>query len=626
MAKVDNEFNEAINKIDTIKKIASDPTGLVDKLFENRGNKLSEDINKKVTNKVSDLKNSVKKIKPPQNNVFNNMITLANTFLDDPGIKVTEGNSDKEKLLKYIQISATKTIKQSKQIISDEVGLLFNGGLGSICSGNQTISSGTTYQISPKEFDLMNVLKTSPDSSGGQIMYENPTENQGKIKFNRELFNTFNNNQYTFTSVDGTSLLNIEWNSTNQNYNVNTIPSLIKMGDFFNKYYESIEYPDIDYVIKTTMLLVLQGDGSEGLEFNVGLDNIERLVKKLTSYCNILNTDSKILKNNPTDTFTDFDTDISTFFDFNDVEGINIDDEDARYRRVLKFVDCNNYEVPVNKNNIEDFLFENSLTPISLLNTFSRVANEVSDEPEIYKISLFNSFITKVPVALLSVVMSPKIFFPIIIAYKVVKNITTFDLNNDVKYFLNQLRTMVTRIIGRLFKIFILSFWNLLKVDILRWISKIAAKILTNKLERYKIIVLALIKLLTRLLEIDVNNCGDIYKLINMTIDGALNLPGKINIPNVILGLSDKLPGFSTDRAYMNVVDQMTRMGVETGTLYGESNDLLSIIKSQIDGVTKETDTNSFIKGSNPEIKIPTPFGVPIIIPPGIIPIAGKQF
>lgn len=619
MAKVDTTFNDALNKINAIKKISSDPTGLVDNIYDKYANDLVNDVNKKLTNSVSNLKNNISKIKPPGNDIFNNMVKLTNAFLDDPGIKITEGNSGKEKLLKYIQLSATDTVKQSKQIISDEVNLLFNGGLDSICSGNQTINSGTTYQISPKEFDLLNVLKISPNTSSGKIMYENPDIDQGKIKFNTELFNTFNTNQYIFNSIDNTELLNIQWDTNNQVYNVNSVPSIIKMGDFIDKYYESIEYPDIEYVIKTSMLLVLQGDGSEGLDFNIGLNNIERFIKKIMQYCNLINTESKILKNNPTDVFNENDTDISRFFDFNDVEGIDIDDEDSRYRRVLKFKDCDNFEIPVNKNHIEDFIYENDITPKSLLNIFNRVASEVSDEPEIFKISLFNTFITKIPIALLSVMMSPKIFFPIILAYKIVENITNYDVTTDIKVFLNKLKTMVMKIIGRLFKIFILSFWKFLKIDILRWITKIASTFLSNKLKRYKTIVLSLITLLTKLLEVDINSCADLYGLISSTINGALNLPGKIPLPGVLLSISDLLPGTSADKAYMNVVEQMTRMGVETGTLYGESNDLLSVVKSSIDGLVKELDENSYIKGSNKEIILP--FGV---IPPGILQISGK--
>jgi hypothetical protein len=61
------------------------------------------------------------------------------------------------------------------------------------------------------------------------------------------------------------------------------------------------------------------------------------------------------------------------------------------------------------------------------------------------------------------------------------------------------------------------------------------------------------------------------------------------------------------------------------GTIYGDQNEYLTFAKSLIDGITEENDTNGFVKGSNKLTTIPTPVG-PIVIPPGIINIAGKTF
>lgn len=616
MSEKDKSFNDVLNKIENIKKISTDPKGLVDVLYSKP---FSNDINKKLTNSVSSLKNEVVKNKVPGNNVFNNMVKLANSFLDNPGINVTEGINNEQKLLRYIQLSAIETIKQSKQVINDEVNILFNNGSTDLCLNTQELSNSQVYELSPKEFDLMNVLKTSPESSGGKIMYESEDISE-KIKFNKELYNTFNNGTYTFKSVDNTDLFEMTWNSNKQVYNVKTIPSLIEVKNFFDKYYETIEYPDIDYVIKTAMILILQGDGTEGIEFNNGLNNIERMLNKILQYCNLLNTESKPLKHNPIDSFDDNDDDIDSFFDFNNIEGIDIDNEDSRYRRVLKFRDCNNFEIPVNKNHIEDFIYKKDLTINSILDTFSQMSNEIGDtDDEIYKKSLFNSFILKIPISLLSILMSPKIFFPIVLVYKMIQNITISDVTNDVKSLLLKLKTFLLTIFGKLFKIFVLSFWKLLKKDIMKWISKISITILTNKLKRYKYMVSSLISLLTKLLEVNVNNCGDIYKLINSTIDSSLNLPNKIPLPGLLLSISDLLPGYSSDRAFMNSVQKMNEMGIETGTLYGESNDLMDAIKSTIDGLTKEIDENSYISVSNKELILP--FGV---IPPGILNCSGK--
>lgn len=619
MSKYKDSINETISKIDSIKKIAGDPTGLVDRLHDKI---LSDNSKNKIAENITELKNKIKantKKKDTNDNIFSNMLKVANSFLDDPKLG---GVKKEEKILNYLKDSASITIKKSKEIVKQELKTLLTGNISEICSGNSVIYSGKTYNISPKEIDIMNVLKISPESLSGKIMYEKTGET-GKIKMNKELFNRFESpSPYTFTSIDNTQLIEINWDTNGQYYTVKPKQNSLEMRSFFDKYYETIEEPDIDHIIKTTMLLTIQGDGTEDKDFTLGLNNIERLIKKVLCFCNLLNTGQKPLKNNPTDLVTEFDDDISKFFDFNDTEGIDIDDEDSRYRRVLKFTDCNIFEIPVNNNHIEDFVY---LDDLDVINTLKKTALDVNDNPDSYYNFLLNMFFLKIPITLLSSILTPKLVFPITFAYKVIKNITLADVKTEIKVLMGKLKKIFMNIISKLFKIFIMEFWKFIKKDLLKFITKVGIKILTNKLKRYKSIVLSLISLLTKLLSFKVNNCVDLFKLINGTIDAALNLPSKIPLPGLLLSFSDNLPGFSTDRAYMNIVELMNNSGVETGQLYGESNDLLLVVKSNIDGLFKEMDSNSFIKTSNKEINL-TKFGVPVIIPPGMLDSAGKIF
>ena len=360
------------------------------------------------------------------------------------------------------------------------------------------------------------------------------------------------------------------------------------------------------------MLLLLHADGGEELDLN----SLERLIKKIMEYCNLFGMSQKPLKNNPTDLISENDADINRFFDFNDVEGIDIDDEDARYRKVLKFKDCNVFEIPVNTNHIEDFVYLGG-DDKSIINTLKKSASDVGDDPNNYYLSLFSKFLTKIPIALLSTILSPKMLLPMVLAYKMLVD----NVDQDVKKFLLKIKNIIMKIMGQLFKIFILAFWSVIKMELLKFLVKVAFKFLANKLKRYKTIVLALIALLVKLLDTDLTDCTSLFSLIGATIDGALSTPAKIPIPGILLSLSDYLPGFSTDRAYMNTIQKMSDAGVETGTLHGEPNDLNTVVKSNIDGLFEEMDKNSFVKVSNKELILP--FGV---IPPGVLNASGKLF
>lgn len=173
---------------------------------------------------------------------------------------------------------------------------------------------------------------------------------------------------------------------------------------------------------------------------------------------------------------------------------------------------------------------------------------------------------------------------------------------------------------------FIREFWRLIKHELVKFLSILVAKIIMNKNKRYIIIVTALIALLTRILETGLDNCADLFGAVFATINAALSTSPPFNIPGILLGLSHKLPGYSEERATLNIMERMESSGISLSPIYGDSNKLVDLVTSIIKGNTEESDTNSFVAVSNQEIIIPTPLGFPIIIPPGILNSSGKIF
>jgi hypothetical protein len=190
---------------------------------------------------------------------------------------------------------------------------------------------------------------------------------------------------------------------------------------------------------------------------------------------------------------------------------------------------------------------------------------------------------------------------------------------------MKRLSKLFNLIITNLFWKFIREFWKLVKVDLIAFVLKLAKKILKNKYKRYVVIITALIALLTKILEEGIDNCFDLFNTILTTIQTSLAARSPFNVPGILLGLSESLPGYSQDRAFINITERLEAAGISMAPLFGEGNDIPQLIKSIIDGNTEEMDSNSFIKVSNQLITIPSPVG-PIIIPPGILNSAGKMF
>jgi hypothetical protein len=223
-------------------------------------------------------------------------------------------------------------------------------------------------------------------------------------------------------------------------------------------------------------------------------------------------------------------------------------------------------------------------------------------------------------------------FFPLVLVFKIYKaGVNSFLKTKDL---MQKLSKLFYKIISDLFWTFLVSFWRQIRRDLLKLLSQIVASIVIHKNKRFLLIITSLISLLKKVLTTGINNCEDLFGLIIFTIKSALggttkpdgNLPFP-DVPGFILAESYLLPGYSQDRALMNIIGKMRTAGINTEPLYGVPNDIIPFVKSIIDGHIEEQDENGFVKVSNKPIVIPQPSNIPpIIIPPGGLILSGKVF
>lgn len=622
MSKVKNIKNQVKAKIEAVKKINDNPNSTVDNVFDKY---LSDIAEKQDTfgRNIDDFLTKRKTKNDNNKNIFEELLDLGDSILSNNRQIITNNRLYTKNRLKQHALDASiKVLNQSRDILLDNVKKIFFAGDG-ICGTEKTISE-TTIVIDPKEFDFLNYLTINPNTSVGKIIYE-PTAVTPKIKLNRVLYDLFNGGTYTFTSLNGEKLFDIYWDENIQKYYItgftqtNPLPNV---EDFLNNYFSSIELPNIEHIIKTTMLSTIQGDGSETQLFNQSFNFSNRMLKKILSFCSSSIDKNELVNQNAVNLFDDNERDLLYYFDFDDVEGIDLDDEDTRYRKVMKFRDCDNYEVDVNRRMISDFTYLSTKKNLPELidTTLNRVATDAYIQsngsiPQInFTLSLINDFILNVPKSLILSVFSPKMLLGIVVIYKIFKSelINSFE---DIKQIFKNLAKLFFAVISEIFWLFIREFWKLLKSDLISFVSALAQTIIANKFKRYSLIVTTLISLLTKLLDEDIDNCEDLFSSISRLIDQALNADNSIVIPNVLLSLSDFLPGYSQDRAYMNIIERLESNGIETGPIFGEENKLPLLVKSIIDGNFEEIDKNSFVKVVLKPGVIPGPSGGAVITP-----------
>lgn len=635
-----------ISTVEVIKKINDDPKKFASKSvsdaytnnFEEIVGKKQDYLNKKINQKKDNAKD-----------IFTDLLDVAEKFISDAKTtksKVTDSvkkgvtinfdkNPTKSKLKRYAIKSAETTLGQAKEIAIKHLSKALFMGEG-IC-GSDSIFNVDQITLRPDEFDFLNMLTIDPDSSCGKLIYEPKTPDLNKQKVNRNIYNTFTGGTYTFTSNNSNDLFSMSWSAATQTFILTGLTqggSSVKVQNFILDYYNSMEFPSIDDVLKTSMMLTIQGGSScsESKKFNVSFDEVLRLIKKLLTVCGSPTKKDELVNQTAVKLFDENDEDIENYFSFDDTEGIDLDDEDLRYRRVLRFKDCYNFEIDVDDMHIEDFLYlgKNKGIKQSVDDVLQKVAQDANEQSDSslnvndFLNNLLNNFIISLPKALIMTILSAKIFLPLVVLYKIFKQVLTNTYIN-IKDLVKRFYKAIKDIVKDLFWLFVREFWKLVKVDLLSLVSDIVQRIIKNKYKRYLTIITALIAILKKILETEIDNCYELFQTVLNTIKTALSMKTPMAVPSVLLVLSEALPGYSQDRAYMNIMERLEASGVPTGPLYGESNDIGNIVKSIIDGHTEEEDQNSFVKIVLQGGVLPGPTGG-AVIPPAIISGVGKKF
>ena len=637
------EFTDKYNNAIYVDEDGNKKGSIID--FKGDGPLLA-DAKKRLKKKITDLKEKKKKKDAGKlkTDIFSQILDLVDTFLDKKksttftikktyGSKFTRQNFVSKDRLHFLAHEAINTtITSSKNIVMDNVKNILFAGDG-IC-GSSTPITGNTLTVRPGEFDFMNILTVNPTSNSGQIVYEPQNPSRNLIKMNRILYSSFSTNQSVETS-DGKKLFDLEWSDVNQEFELSGLTGMTTttqtgttVGGFFNDYYSNIEQLDLSAVVKTATMMVLKGDGSEPPLFDIGMNDLNRLLNKLMRVCN---NPSQGLNQSAENQFNEDDDDIEFYFDFDDMEGIDLDDEANRFNKVLKFTDCNDFTIPSNPSHYEDFVYlsKNNLDDAVndvLLNVATTSYQESGGTIPLvnFQISLLNNYILNLPKALIGSILSPKYILPIVIIYKYT-NSAGGNVVLSAKGIMKKLHKLFFKIIKDILWKFISEFWKLVKKDLLEFLKITAWNIIREKLKKHRDYLLSVINLLRGLLNTNLNNCNALFTVIDKTIDAALFGGPNFEVPGIIDSYADKKSGFSSIRTIVNIVKQLESQGINASQpIFGKENNLLNVLATTVQQHTKEVNNNSYIHGSNKEFLAPVVGGVAVIAR-GSLKVTGGQ-
>jgi hypothetical protein len=614
--------------------------------------KLPEFDTSKIANKLEQFRDTLRKRrlkKQNKDNIFSQLIEIFDKVLS-AGRSAAESERfvGNQRLRQHVIDSAEITANSAKTIVMDCVKSVLFAGDG-ICGGN-SLFFGIEFDkvnIKPKEIDFLNMLRVDPESDYGKLMYEKENIVNNKEKINRNLYDEFvNKTGYTYTTPSNKDLFTAKWDSNTQTFNITGLTQGITTGitvnQFLDDYYSNMEWPDINHILRNAMLLTIKaanvsankkgvsiGTSLSGMEdplswspeLDDAINYLERMLNKLFAFCN--NRGRMLSGQTATELLNENEEDDEFYFDFDDVEGIDLEEEDARKRKVLKFKDCNNFEVPYNATIMEDFIYlEDKLNRNDWVRkTLDKSAMDAYEQSDFsielpdYQLSINLGFILNIPKAVVMSIISPKMFLPIVTIYKLFTPDISIDTNITAAEIMRRLKKLFKCVITELFWKFLRELWKKLKADLKNFLQRIIRRILREKLKRYYIVVMALISLLKKIIENGLDNCADLFAAIGAAIDGALDSSGVGSLPNALLLMADKLPGFSAIKTHMESVEKMKASGVFTGDVNGEPNYLMAAFLANTTSMADNIAKTPFIS-TNKGMVGSSALG-PVYIPPG---------
>jgi hypothetical protein len=558
-------------------------------------------------------------------NVFEELIDLLSNAITNDKIKLS--NSPKKN---YLRGTALQVVQLVGRRINEHIrreflrGLQVSTQLGCGVDSNITQSQ---IRIKPNEFDLLEILKIDPTSASGKSIYEEQDFSVNPASLNRMFYNAFNGLTQDVFSLNNNLMFSVTWDVINQEYIITNILNR-NVYNFIVEYFLTITVFDqksLYTFITSLMTGAISTDRNTALINNTNSAN--RILTKIFSYCQEKAKDD--LKSDNTKEFEDLPFEIIDLFEFDDEEGIHNEEDGLRLNRVMKFTDCNNLEIPVDTQRTEEFLNDlvrnenngnldvhvDNYLGDTAYNTFQQTGGSVP--LELIKNNINKNFLKVLPRAVSMLLLSPKVIFPFVLIRRLFGTSAQYGLK-----MLKSIHKIIFNIVRKIFEEFVAEFFRLVKKEIMRMMTTIIGDAVQELGIKRVTIIRQLINIFRSLSRSgnDVSSCGGLVKTILGLLSTSTRLP--FSIPTPLLLAATQRSGFSNIRAFINVVEELDKVGIPTGDIYGQPNKHIIQHLAHIKGVERERDENGVIKATIVTGTVVTPAGPGTFIP-GTVQIVG---
>lgn len=526
-----------------------------------------------------------------------------------------------------------------------------------------------------QSIDIFSRLKVSPKTLVGIAYYEaeQPSANPifkpygGDISFpmNKQLYELISNgvslnelNGENYRGISLQNLFDIQYTNVNEFGVTGDFIRIVlinrnsgnNVGEFLSDYYRTIKVVDpVNIALNIVNLLV----GAISNQLKAGFNEVEnqtKFDKILLRILGLCYDSRREIDVSGISKIGELDGVDDSFFELNEIDLREIESVINNVQNgVAEFIDCGNVKFPVNSDVLVEELAQlrvrlSSQNDDETLNEINNIIDSIYENPEWDKKlgvaeSIYKDVIKKLPLAIFSSILTPKVLLPIFALLSAVQNKASVtykkqvgsinedinDINNNIsdindvilegnkvanlvvnaEDFLKKFRTFSIDTMGDISELFLEVLFEQLKKDIFNLVLNIVKDIEKNKLAKKYTRIIRLLTLVFVIGQtiLNLRQCksllNNIQQILRLLFEKP-SLPGT-SIPAPLLLLAAALPGVSTDRAAINVVELMQKVGLPTGDLPdGSTNQMVLYMKKILEGYDKEVSENSKVEVMTP--------------------------
>jgi hypothetical protein len=293
-----------------------------------------------------------------------------------------------------------------------------------------------------------------------------------------------------------------------------------------------------------------------------------------------------------------------SFFEMSAIDLRNIENDVNDFSNgVIEFQDCDNIKLPVNVESIAEKLTSLRDVPENQkVDTFISDIESLSEDEEFklllpdginIDLAIKDGLLKIIPKAVVTTVLSPKVLLGLVVALKSVGSIK-IDLVEDFKTFTENMKEFLVNLTSKISAIFIEELFKLLKKNIRKLVEILMLEIVRESKDARLKMITSIVFILLQLANaaLDWRECKSVVDEILNLLNLGLTALGS-RIPSFVLASGGLLGGFSSTRAFANMVQKFQEAGIITGDLPdGSPNKLLPSLKDMIDAQHDEQLSN----------------------------------